>query len=494
MSVSITFATYFIIIFSIAVLGYRATKSHDDFVLGSRHLGSAVTAMGVGASDMGSWLMLALPGAVYLSGLNQIWIAVGLSVGAYFNWRLVAKRLRAYTEIANNSLTIPAYFKNRFHDPSRSFRLIIACIILFFFTIYSAAGLVGGATLFVASFNVSYPQGLLICALIVVTYTSIGGFLAVNWIDLFQGTLMLLALLMLPALAFYQLGGGLDVTNIVNQINPAYSNVLQGMTAIGLLSLLGWGLGYFGQPHILMRFMAARNLKNIDTARKICMSWMVLSLGGAVLIGYVGIAFFAHSPLSNQETVFLDLSGSLFYLWIVGILMAAVLSAILSTIAAQLLASSSALAEDGYRTFIRKNASQKELIWIGRLGVVMITVVAFILAYDPGSLVLDLVAYAWAGLGATFGPPIIISLFWSKMTSKGAILGMILGAATVITWNLLGKYMGGFFNLYEIIPGFIASMLGVFWGSHVSAQPNAKILKDFNQYQRKLHIAQSDHS
>jgi len=435
MAIAISFIIYCLIIFAITAVGFYRTKTHADYVLGGRHLGGVVTAMGVGASDMSSWLMLGLPGAIYAAGLSEIWLPVGLLIGAYLNWLFVAKRLRIYTDIANDSLTIPAYFENRFIDSSHEFRIIIAAIILLFFTFYSAAGFVGGGLLFSISFNIPYIQGLWICVLVVVIYTALGGFFAINWIDLFQGLLMLFALIILPVMAFWQLGGVQETISRVSQLDLNYNQVLAGVTPIGLVSLLGWGLGYFGQPHILVRFMAAQTAHNIATARRVCMSWMFLSLLGAVAVGFVGIAFFAGAPLDNPETVFLEMTKTLLFVWLAGIFLAAVLSAVMSTVSAQLLACSSVLAEDGYRALLRKSASQKELIWVGRSSVLLVTAVAFWLAYDPQTTILALVAYAWAGLGATFGPPIIISLFWQRMTKQGALLGMLLGAACVIAWE-----------------------------------------------------------
>jgi sodium/proline symporter len=364
----------------------------------------------------------------------------------------VARRLRIYTEVANDSITVPDYLENRFADGSKLLRIISALVILLFFAFYTSSGLVAGAKLFEASFGLSYGTALWVGGLVIISYTFLGGFLAVSWTDFIQGILMFLALLIVPMIAIDVLGGWGDTVNTVGTIKASYNDAFSGMTLFGIVSLMAWGLGYFGQPHIIVRFMAIRDHRDVPTARLIGITWMVLSLFGAIFVGYTGIAYFADNPLADSEKVFIALSTTLANPWIAGVLLAAILAAVMSTIDSQLLVSSSALAEDFYKPFLRPNASQKELVWVGRAAVIGIAVIALVIAEDPESKVLGLVSYAWGGFGAAFGPVILLSLFWRRMTRNGALLGIIVGAVTVVVWKQLS---GGIFEMYEILPGFI---------------------------------------
>jgi sodium/proline symporter len=453
----VTFVAYLILILFLGIKAYRRTHSLDDYILGGRKLGSVVTALSVGASDMSGWLLLGLPGAIYLSGLSEIWIGIGLVLGAYCNWLFVSKRLRIYSAQANNSLTLPDYFENRFNDTTRVLRLVSAFVILLFFTFYTASGLVGGAILFENSFGMQYSTALISGGLIIVGYTFIGGFLAVVWTDAVQAVLMFLALLVAPTVVILSSGGTEAVWQQMQAVNPQSTELLSNMTLIGFLSLIAWGLGYVGQPHILARFMAVENPQKLVAARRIAMVWMVLVLFGSVATGLAGIAYFADNPLENPETVFIALSQQLFNPWVAGIITAAILSAIMSTVDSQLLVSSSVISEDFYRVFVRPQASEKELLMVSRGAVIAIALLAMVIASDRESRVLDLVSYAWAGFGAAFGPVIVFSLFWRSMTAASAIAGMIVGAVTVVVWSNLA---GGLFDLYEIVPGFaLASMV-----------------------------------
>ena len=453
----VTFVAYLILILFLGIKAYRRTHSLDDYILGGRKLGSVVTALSVGASDMSGWLLLGLPGAIYLSGLSEIWIGIGLVLGAYCNWLFVSKRLRIYSAQANNSLTLPDYFENRFNDTTRVLRLVSAFVILLFFTFYTASGLVGGAILFENSFGMQYSTALISGGLIIVGYTFIGGFLAVVWTDAVQAVLMFLALLVAPTVVILSSGGTEAVWQQMQAVNPQSTELFSNMTLIGFLSLIAWGLGYVGQPHILARFMAVENPQKLVAARRIAMVWMVLVLFGSVATGLAGIAYFADNPLENPETVFIALSQQLFNPWVAGIITAAILSAIMSTVDSQLLVSSSVISEDFYRVFVRPQASEKELLMVSRGAVIAIALLAMVIASDRESRVLDLVSYAWAGFGAAFGPVIVFSLFWRSMTAASAIAGMIVGAVTVVVWSNLA---GGLFDLYEIVPGFaLASMV-----------------------------------
>lgn len=455
---AIMFTIYLLLMLGVGWLGYMSTKNLSDYILGGRSLGSVVTALSAGASDMSGWLLMGLPGAVFLSGLSEAWIAVGLTAGAYLNWRFVAARLRLYTERAGNALTLPDYLAHRFEDRENILRIITAVVILVFFTLYCASGVVAGARLFENMFGMSYSTALWVGALCTIAYVFIGGFLAVSWTDTIQASMMITALILVPIMAWLavqgQLQPGADLDTLVEAAK--FSLWTPGMTVIGLISLLAWGLGYFGQPHILVRFMAASSVHAIPNARRIGMTWMILSLAGAVAVGFIGLPYFAlHADgaaavTANSETVFMELSKQLFNPWVAGAMLAAILAAVMSTLSCQLLVCSSALTEDIYRTFLRKEASQKELVWIGRAMVLTVALVAIAIATDPTSRVLGMVSYAWAGFGAAFGPVIILSLFWRDMTRNGAFVGIVTGAVTVLVWKQFG-----WLGLYEIVPGFI---------------------------------------
>lgn len=479
----VTFLAYLLGILYLGVKAYRRTHDLGDYILGGRKLGSAVTALSVGASDMSGWLLLGLPGAIYLSGLSEIWIGIGLTLGAWCNWLFVARPLRVYSLQAGNSLTLPDYFENRFQDRTRLLRVLSAFVILLFFTFYTASGLVGGAILFESSFGLDYTVALLVGGLVIVAYTFFGGFLAVAWTDAIQALLMLAALLIAPLAVVSGAGGIAPMWEQMQTVNPNSTVLLGDMTLIGFLSLIAWGLGYMGQPHILARFMAAESAAKLVPARRIAMSWMVVVLAGSVTTGLAGIAYFADAPLDNPETVFIALSQSLFNPWIAGIITAAILSAIMSTIDSQLLVSSSVISEDIYRVFVRPDASQKELLAVSRTAVIVIAILALIIASDRNSRVLDLVSYAWAGFGAAFGPVILFSLFWRQMTAASAVAGMILGATTVVVWSNLS---GGIFDLYEIVPGFLLASVAIVAITSLRPADNSAALDQFDGVKASL--------
>ena len=489
----VTFIFYILAMLAIGLYAYRATHNFDEYILGGRSLGSVVTALSAGASDMSGWLLMGLPGAIYLSGLSEAWIAIGLIIGAWLNWLIVAGRLRVHTEYQNNALTLPDYFTSRFADRKKILRIISAVVILVFFAIYCASGMVAGARLFESLFGWNYTTALWIGAIATISYVCIGGFLAISWTDTFQAGLMIFALLITPIITYLALGdNSQNLAAILETARPQASNLFEGLSTVAILSSMAWGLGYFGQPHILVRFMAADSVKSIPNARRIGMTWMILCLGGAVAVGYIGIAYFqVHPELAsvvnaNPETVFMELTKILFNPWIAGIILAAILAAVMSTLSCQLLVCSTTLTEDLYKGFIRKNASQKELVWIGRAMVLAIAVFAITFAMNPASKVLGLVAYAWAGFGAAFGPLIILSLLWKRMTLNGAIIGMIVGAVTVIVWK---NYLGHL-GLYEIIPGFIFSAISIVVVSLLGKAPEADVVERFEkaeaQYQKEM--------
>ena len=460
----VTFAIYILAMIGIGFVAWYSTRSFDDYILGGRSLGPYVTALSAGASDMSGWLLLGLPGALYLGGLSEAWIGIGLVLGAWANWRWVAAPLRVYTERSDNALTLPDYFTHRFEDRGRLLRILAAAIILVFFAIYCASGIVAGARLFESVFEVPYAQAIWFGAGATILYTLIGGFLAVSWTDTVQATLMIFALLVTPVFVVLGTGGVGESLVLVEQVDPSKLDFLKGASVVGVISLLAWGLGYFGQPHILARFMAAESARAIPAARRIGMTWMIACLAGAVAVGFFGVAYFAAHPdqaapvTANAERVFIELSTRLFNPWIAGILLSAILAAIMSTLSCQLLVCSSALTEDFYKGFVRRRAGQRELVWVGRLMVLLVALLAIVLARDPESRVLGLVSYAWAGFGAAFGPVVILSLTWRRMTRNGALAGMLTGAITVIAWKQLYAATTG---LYEMVPGFVLATLAI---------------------------------
>lgn len=458
----VTFAVYIFAMVLIGFIAYRSTKNFDDYILGGRSLGSVVTALSAGASDMSGWLLMGLPGAIFLSGISESWIAIGLTIGAWLNWKIVAGRLRVQTEHHDNALTLPDFFSSRFEDKSKMLRVISALVILIFFTIYCASGIVAGARLFESTFGISYEKALLIGAAATIIYTFIGGFLAVSWTDTVQASLMIFALILTPVMVVFAVGGISNSLQVIEHKNLDNMNMLKGLNLVAIASLLGWGLGYFGQPHILARFMAADSHRSIRTARRIGITWMIFCLAGAVAVGFFGIAYFNNNPdqaagvTGNGERVFIELTRLLFNPWIAGILLSAILAAVMSTLSCQLLVCSSALTEDLYKNFFRKQASQRELVLVGRSMVLVVAVIAILLAANPDNRVLGLVSYAWAGFGAAFGPLVLFAVCWSRTTRNGALAGMIVGAATVLIWNHYA-----WLGLYEIIPGFIFSSLAI---------------------------------
>jgi sodium/proline symporter len=477
--------TFLIYIFGMILIGFiawRSTNNFDDYILGGRSLGSLVTALSAGASDMSGWLLMGLPGAIFIAGISESWIAIGLALGAWLNWKLVAGRLRVQTEANDNALTLPDYFTSRFADNSRLLRIISALVILVFFTIYCASGIVAGARLFESTFGMDYATALWAGAAATIIYTFVGGFLAVSWTDTIQAALMFFALILTPVVVLFTVGGFGDALEVVKQKSIENVDMFKGLNIVAIISLLGWGLGYFGQPHILARFMAADSHHTIVNARRIGMTWMILCLLGTVSVGFFGIAYFADNPQlaaavnDNSERIFIELAQILFNPWIAGILMSAILAAVMSTLSCQLLVCSSAITEDLYKAFLRKGASQRELVWVGRMMVLLVALVAIAMAADPNNRVLGLVSYAWAGFGAAFGPVVILSLFWSRMTRNGALVGMVIGAVTVVVWKQFE-----WLDLYEIIPGFLFATLGIVVVSLMGKAPSRDVVERFNK-------------
>ncbi|MDC3412149.1 sodium/proline symporter PutP [Terrihalobacillus insolitus] len=490
---AITFIVYLAVMMAIGIITYKMTNTLSDYVLGGRQLGSWVTAFSAAASDFSGWLLIGLPGAAYASGMGQwsLWIAVGLAVGATINWTYVAKRLRVYTEYSKDSITLPEFFENRFRDHSNSLRVISALFILVFFLFYTASGLVAGAKLFQGTFGMGYQVALVVGALIIVSYTFLGGFLAVSYTDFIQGFLMFLALLFTSIYGLIEIGGFGGLFNALGSIDESLLNAFQGTSYdqpggvlweaagpigfIGIISAVAWGLGYFGQPHILARFMAIRSHKEIRKARLISVSLgLVLPLYSALIVGMLGIVTF-DTPLEDPEQVFIQLVQFVYNPWIAGALLAAVLAAIMSTVDSQLLVSSSALSEDFYRKYLRKDASENELVWVGRISVLVIAIIALFLAWNENSSVLDLVSYAWAGFGATFGPAILFSLFWKKTSRNGILAGIIVGGITIFTWQYTNS------ALYEMVPGFLFSSIAIILFSLIGQGPSDEVKEEYDK-------------
>lgn len=478
---------YFVLMMAIGYYAYRkSTSDVSEYMLGGRQLHPAVGALSAGASDMSGWMLMGLPGAVYVSGLSSAWIAVGLVIGAYANYRFVAPRLRVYTEQAQDAITIPDFFEKRFNDRTKMLRILSSVVIIIFFTLYTSAGIVAGGKLFEASFGLDYYTGLFLTAGVVVAYTLFGGFLAVSLTDFVQGCIMFVALILVPIVALMTLGGPTPTREVITGFDSNLLTMLNGVGILGLISALSWGLGYFGQPHIIVRFMAIRSLSDIRVARWIGMSWMTITVIGAVATGLVGLAYIEANGLSlgDPETIFIKLSQVLFHPLVAGFLLAAILAAIMSTISSQLLVSSSSLTEDFYKTFIRRGASQSELVFVGRASVFGVSLVAIALAFDRSSSILSLVSNAWAGFGAAFGPIILLCLYWKGLTRSGALAGMVTGAAVVLFWIFVpvganGQPLSSAF--YEMIPGFIASLAAAVGVSVVARAPAQGVLDQHDE-------------
>ena len=492
----IALAVYFMAMLAIGLYAYKESeKSTSGYMLGGRQLSPSVAALSAGASDMSGWLLMGLPGAMFVSGMSASWIGIGLVIGAWCNYLIVAPRLRIYTELANDSITLPDYFENRFADKTRLLRIIASLVIVIFFTLYTSSGVVAGGKLFESAFGMTYETGLYITALVVVAYTLIGGFMAVSLTDFVQGILMFIALILVPIVVFFDLGGFAPISSELTQISPHMfslwidANTGEALSVIAIISLMAWGLGYFGQPHIIVRFMAIKSASHVPVARRIGMSWMILSMLGALATGLFGAAYASKNVITlDPETIFIYLSQVLLSPLIAGFLLAAILAAIMSTISSQLLVTSSSLTKDFYQIFLRKHASEKESLIVGRASVALVAAIAIALAYDRESTILSLVSNAWAGFGAAFGPLVIFSLLSRKMSTTSALVGMVTGAATVLLWIYLpitinGQSLSGF--IYEIVPGFIASSLAIMVCNSLISPPE-HITKKFDQYRTAL--------
>ena len=475
--VIIAFVLYALVILGIGIMSYRKSKSMNDYFIGGRQLGSWTTAISAQASDMSGWLLMGLPGAVFVSGLTESWIAIGLFIGTYLNWLIIASRLRKMSYAAGDAITIPEYFQKRFFTNNPVIRFACAAIIFIFFLVYTASAFSGGAKLFKFLFNTDYTLSLTIGALIIISYTFLGGFIAVCWTDLIQGLLMFAALVIVPIVCIMQTpdvsavqfvnAEGAEIGNYLNMFigsdgSIAWTTILSGMA---------WGLGYFGMPHILVRFMAIKSSDLIRKSRIIATIWVFITLGAAVLVGVFGYIFlhsagnealldqFMHlgeNGKMDAEKIFMFLSSNLLPGLIAGVVLAAILAAIMSTADSQLLVTTSSVTNDMFKLF-KKDAKEKTLMWISRGTVIAVAVIAYFIALDPNSSVMGLVSYAWAGLGAAFGPAMILSLFWKRMTMPGAVAGIITGGASVVLWETFLSGTG----IYSLLPAFFLALAAV---------------------------------
>lgn len=455
-------AIYFGILIVIGRYYYNKNANMSEYLLDNRKLSPLVTALSAGASDMSGWMLLGMPGAIYATGICSIWIAIGLTIGAWANYKFLAKRLRVYTEVASDSITIPDFLENRFKDRTKTLRIISGLLILVFFTVYVSSGMIAGGKTFNSFFGIDFAAGAILTLAIVVFYTFFGGFKAVCITDALQGTLMFLVLILIPIVSYLALNIPSDSSffNEVAKFDNNHLDIFYNQSFLGILGLLAWGFGYFGQPHIIVRFMAIRSSAELESARKIGISWMALGLLGAVLSGLIGFVYFNQTgtPLKDAETVFLDLGKILFHPFIVGIIISAVLAAIMSTISGQLLVSASSVTNDFIFAFYKKDVSPKTQTLISRFAVVVVAVVATILAFLSNDTVLNVVGNAWAGFGASFGPVLLFSLYSKKMSALSALVGMLVGGISVIAW--IGFELSSV--VYELLPGFVFSSLAIF--------------------------------
>lgn len=492
-STIIVFVLYLGFMLGIGIYFYKKGKDGNedlsDYLLGGRDLNPWVAALSAGASDMSGWLLMGLPGAAYLSGYSAGWIGIGLGIGTWVNWQFVAKRFRIYTELSGNSITLSDYFENRFKDNSKILRMVSAVFILFFFFVYTSSGFVAGAKLFNVVFGIDYIPALILGAIVILSYTVLGGFAAVSWTDFFQGMLMFIALVGVPIAVFSSLGGVGPTMDSIRSLNPNLLNIFKNTdgSTLGfwaIASLLAWGLGYPGQPHVTARFMAIRSHKEVRTATIVATVWVVISLLASVLIGTIGMVYFIGAPLEGVavENVFMLLIQSVFHPAVAGLFLAAVLAAVMSTADSQLLVTSSSFTKDFYQVFFNKKATEKQMVKVSRISVLIVAIVAFILAMNPDNKVLDLVSYAWAGLGATFGPIVLLSIYWRDMTRNGAIAGMLTGGITVIAWQPLTS--GAFSDVYELLPAFIFACLAIIIVSKIGEKPSKEIYAEFDEMKK----------
>lgn len=494
------FILYLAMMLGIGFYFSKKANSLNAYYLGNRGMNKWVVAMSAQASDMSGWLLMGLPGAIFVSGFSEAWIGIGLVIGTYFNWKIVGRRLRKYSHFCNDSITLPDFFANRFRDKKGIIRVIASIFILAFFLFYTVSGFVACAKLFGTIFGMSYTTGLILGAIVVVSYTFMGGFFAVCWTDFIQAAMMLVAVIVIPLMIMSGSGGFAPTMDAVNAQNPYLMSLFTNATtgkAIGLMSLissLAWGLGYFGMPHILVRFMSIKNAEEIKDSRRIAMTWVSICLGAVIMIALLGRYYVEAKGITvdDPERIFMILCQSLCHPAVAAILMAAILAAIMSTSDSQLLVSASAFSNDLYKHLFRKNASNKEVMWVSRGIVVLITAVAVIVALQGAptdsvkhgksflDVVMSLVSFAWGGFGATFGPIMLLSLFWKRTTLPAAISGMLIGGITTFVWKFyLSGLSADIFKIYELVPGFVLSFATIVIVSLCTKTPSKEIQDEF---------------
>ena len=511
------FVGYLALMLGIGFFFSKRQETLGDYYLGGRRMNKWVVALSAQASDMSGWLLMGLPGAVYVGGLSEAWIGIGLLVGTYLNWRIVAHRLRRYSQACNDSITIPDFICNRFRDPTGVSRIVAAVIILVFFTFYTASGFVSAAKLFTTTFGVpetvsfagitmtGYSLCLWIGAVVVVSYTLLGGYMAVCWTDFIQGTLMFVAIVLVPVLVVCDAGGFAAAADALNGATPGllsfFTNAATGEAVgfVGLASSMAWGLGYFGMPHILVRFMSINNPAEVKGSRRIAMSWVTVSLAASVAIGLVAHVYLRQRGLSlaqaggDPEKMFMVMINGIFSSGFLvrafaGILLSAIMAAIMSTADSQLLVSASSFSNDLYRVVLRKKATNRELILVSRLAVGTVALVAVFMAMNTQSeffkVVMKMVSFAWAGFGAAFGPLILLALFWRRTNLAGAVAGMVTGAVTCFVWKFaLADHAATYpiFGLYELAPGFVLAFIAIVAASLLTKKPAPDILAEFER-------------
>lgn len=490
-------AGYLILVLAIGVWCSKRNNTVDDFYLGGRKLGPFVTAMSAEASDMSSWLLMGLPGLAYLTGIADAgWTAIGLALGTYFNWLIVAKRLRNYSHTCNNSITLPDFFSNRYRDKKKILMLISALIIIVFFVPYTASGFAACGKLFASLFGINYQLAMVISAIVIVGYTSIGGFLAASTTDFIQSIIMTVALLIVFGFGI-SVAGGFDAVIENAKALPGYLDMTQTYDSVSnsakpysfltIISTLAWGLGYCGMPHILLRFMAIEDSKKLKLSRRVASIWVVISLAVGVLIGVIGLAMTsagALPQLEDAETIIVQIANLLSKVGpilaiVAGVILAGILASTMSTADSQLLAASSSVSENIIHGVFKIKTSSKVQMIIARVTLLIIAVVGIVIAWNPDSSVFEIVSFAWAGFGAAFGPVVIFALFWKRSNLWGAITGMIVGGITVFVWKFLLRPMGGVFDIYELLPAFVLASICIVIVSLLTKAPSKEITDEY---------------
>ena len=494
-AVIIAFVCYLLLMIGIGVMSMKKTKNTEDYFLGGRGLNSWVAALSAQASDMSGWLLMGLPGSIYVGGTGRAWIAIGLFIGTVLNWLLISKRLRRYTIVANNSLTLPEFFQNRFHDKKKILLGISSAVIVIFFLVYTASALASGGKLFNTVFGIDYHIALLIGAAVILIYTFLGGFLAVCTTDFIQGTLMLIGLMIVPIIAWATVSGDVSgalsasgIVNTENYMSLFYANG-EPYTLVQILSDVAWGLGYCGMPHILVRFMAVKSEKELKKSSAIAIIWVAISLFAACVIGVIGRAFL--SPVLDEvasETVFIAMikqifSGNFLLIFIGGLFLCGILAAVMSTADSQLLVCASSVSKDIFKNILKPKASDDKVLKVSRCTVLCVAVLAFLIAWNPESSIMDLVSDAWAGLGSAFGPLVVCALFWKRTNLPGAVAGIISGGLFVIIWDYLpivnGQTPYAATGIYSLLLGFFISLICIVVVSLMTKAPDEGVLKDF---------------